>query len=188
MTFLLGHPVKYKRSVVFDHRSDFNNLKSDNYIKFHTYLTRLMHTTAVSVFYKNYLLHYVNILHRIDHDLVVHNNRVERMKSIVHMKCRNFISGLHILAGNRNPESILHADVLSNILYDISQYLLKENMYSLLYDSVMNPYYDMRIAKSFIMNNVLYMTIYLLLKHIKATIMSIYSLHSYYTPSNMSGY
>ncbi len=117
-----------------DIRSNLNNLKSDNNIKFDTYLTKLMHI-ADSVFYKNYVLYYVNILHRIDPDLVAHNNKVERMKSLLHMKCSNFISGLHILASNQIPESILHADVLSNILRGISQYLLKENIYFTLWYS-----------------------------------------------------
>lgn len=52
-------------------------------MKFATYLSKLMHTTADSVFYKNYLLYYINILHRSDHDLIVHNNQVEQMKSII---------------------------------------------------------------------------------------------------------
>ncbi len=44
----------------------------------------------------------------------------------------------------------------------------------------------MRIDKSFIINNVLYMTISLPLKHMKVPIMYIYSLHSYYMPTNMT--
>ncbi len=67
------------------------------------------------------------------------------MKSILHMKYRNFISGLHILASNQISESILHTDVLSNILLGISQYLLMENKYTLLYGFAVNPYYDKRI-------------------------------------------
>ncbi len=63
------------------------------------------------------------------------------------MKYRNFISGLHILASNKILECILHVDVLSNILRGISQYLLKENMYTLLYGSAVNPYYNMRIGR-----------------------------------------
>ncbi len=106
----------------------------------------------------------------------------------MYMKCRNIISGLHILASNRIPESFLHADVLSNILYGVLQYLLEENMNSLLYGSIMNPYYNMRMVKSFIINNVLYMTIYLPLKHMKAPIMSMYSLHFYYMRTNMTDY
>ncbi len=102
------------------------------------------------------------------------------------MKCRNFISGFHILASNKIPESILHADALSNILYGVSQYLLEKNTYSLLYGTIVNPYYDMRIYKSFIINNVLYMTISLPLKHMMAPIMSIYSFHSYFMPTNMT--
>ncbi len=80
--------------------SDLQKLKSDTDIKFDTYLTNLMYTSADGVFYKNYLPYYVNILNRIDHDLVAHNNKVERIKTTMHMKCRNFISGLHILASN----------------------------------------------------------------------------------------
>lgn len=144
-------------------RSDFNDLKSDTNMKFDNYFLKLMHTITDTVFYDNY----VNILHRIDHDLVIHNNQVERIKSIIYMKCRNFLSVLHILARNRIPESILHSDVLSNILYGSSQDLLKDNTYSLLYGSVVNPYYNMEIVNSFISNNVLYMTITLQLKQSK---------------------
>ncbi len=112
-----------------------------------------MHTTADSVFYKNYVLYYVNILHQLDHDLMTNNNKVERMKSLLLMKCRNFISGLHILASNKIPETILHADVLSNKLNGISQYLLKENTYTLLYGSAVNQYYHIEIGKSFIIKH-----------------------------------
>ncbi len=35
-----------------------------------------MHTTADSVFYKNYVLYYVNILHRLDHNLVAHSKKI----------------------------------------------------------------------------------------------------------------
>ncbi len=133
-----------------DVHADISELKSDTNNKFDTYLTQLMHTSADSIFYKNYVLYYINVLHHLDHDLVAHYNRIERIKSVLHLKCRNFIFGLHILANNRIPESILHADVFSNVLLGISQYLLKENVYSLLYGSSVNPYYNMNIVKSFI--------------------------------------
>ncbi len=81
------------------------------------------------------------------------------------MKCINFISGLHILANKQIPESILHADVFSNILREISLHLRKDNIYSLLYRNSVNAYYAMKIVKSFILNNALYMTISLPLKH-----------------------
>ncbi len=171
-----------------DLQSDLKKLKLDNDIKFQSYLTKLRHTKADSVFYKNYVLYYVNILHHLDHHLVAHNNKVERTKSLMHMECRNFISGLHILASNRIPESILHAVVLPNILHGILQHLLMENMYTLLYGSAVNAYYNMGIDNSFIINNVLYITISLSLKHRKAPIMSIYGLYYYYMPMNMLDY
>ncbi len=120
--------------------SDITNLKKETNNKIVRYLHRLMHTSTDSILYKNYILHYMNILHHLDHDLVIHNNKIERIKSNLHMKCRNFISGLHILARNRIPESILHADVFSNILHRVSQYLLKDNVYTLLYGTAVNPY------------------------------------------------
>ncbi len=118
-----------------DVHADIFELKSDTNKKFDTNLTQLMHTSADSIFYKNYVLYYVNILHHLDHDLVAHNNRIKRIKSILHLKCKTFISGLHVLTNNRILESILHANVFSNILHGISQYLFKENVYSLLYSS-----------------------------------------------------
>ncbi len=97
-----------------------------------------MHNTADTIFYKNYILHYVNILHHLDHDLGTHNNRIEHIKSTLHIKCRNFISVLHILARSRIPESILDADIFSNILHGVSQYLHKDNVYTLLYGTAVN--------------------------------------------------
>ncbi len=47
------------------------------------------------------------------------------------MKCRNLISGLHILANNPIPESILHADIFSNMLQGVSKHLLKDQVYTL---------------------------------------------------------
>ncbi len=84
-----------------DVRSNIAYLKKETNNKFDRYLHRLMHTSADSIFNKNYILHYVNILHYLDTDLVIHNNKIERIKSNLHMKCRNFISSLHILARNR---------------------------------------------------------------------------------------
>ncbi len=103
--------VEITSSNFKDVLSDSANLKKETNNKFDRYLHRLMHTSADSIFYKNYILHYVNILHHLDHNLVIHNNKIERINSNLHMKCRNLISGLHILARNHIPESILHADV-----------------------------------------------------------------------------
>ncbi len=50
-----------------DIRSDIATFKADTNRKFDRYLHKLMHTSADSIFYKNYLLHYVNILHHLDH-------------------------------------------------------------------------------------------------------------------------
>ncbi len=137
-----------------------------------------MHTSADSIFYKNNILHYINILHHLDHDLVIHNNKIERIKSNLHIKCRNFISGLHILARNCIPESIPHADVFFNILHGVSQYLLKDNVYTLLYGTAVNPYDGMDVVKRFIINDALFMAISLPLKHHRALILSLYGLFS----------
>ncbi len=53
-----------------DVRLDIAKLKSDTNNKFDRYLHRLMHTSADSIFYKNYVLHYVNILHHLDHTTI----------------------------------------------------------------------------------------------------------------------
>ncbi len=139
-----------------------------------------MHTSADSIFNKNYILHYVNILHHLDQDLVIHNSKIERIKSNLHMKWRNFISGLHILARNRIPEFILHADVFSKILHGVSQYLFKDNVYTLLYVTAVNRYYGMDVVQSFIINGTLFMTISLPLQHHRAPILSLYGLFSYH--------
>ncbi len=94
------------------------------------------------------------------------------------MKCRHFISGLHILAINHIPESILHADVFSNILHGVSQYLLQDNVYTLLYGTAVIPYYSIEVVKSFILNGALFMTISFPLKHHRAPILALYRLFS----------
>ncbi len=48
--------------------SDIATLKSDTNNKVDRYLQRPMHTSADSIIHKNYVLHYVNILHHLDHD------------------------------------------------------------------------------------------------------------------------
>ncbi len=62
-----------------DVRADISELKSDTNNKFDTYLTQVMHTSANYIFYKNYALYCVNILHHLDHDLVTHNNRIKSL-------------------------------------------------------------------------------------------------------------
>ncbi len=109
------HWLRLLQVIFKDVCTDIANLKKETNNKFHRHLHKLMHTTADTIFYKNYILHYVNILDHLDHDLVIHNNKIERIKSNLHLKCRNFISGLHILARNHIPESILHADVFFQI-------------------------------------------------------------------------
>ncbi len=49
---------------------------------------------------------------------------------------------LHVLANNKIPGSILHADTLANILLVISRELQHDNRYSLLYGSEVNEYYN----------------------------------------------
>ncbi len=110
--------------------SDIANLKKETNNKFDRYLHRLMHTSADSIFYKNYILHYMNILHHLDHDLIIHNNKLESINCNLHMKYRNFISGLPILESNCIPRYILHAHVFSSILHGVSQYLVKDNVYT----------------------------------------------------------
>ncbi len=114
-----------------DVRTDIANLKKETNNKFHRYFHKLMHTTADTIFYHYY---------HLDDDLIIHNNKIKRIKCNLHLKCRNIISGLHILARNHIPESILHADVFSNILYGVSQYFCKDNVYNLLYGTAVNPY------------------------------------------------
>ncbi len=53
-----------------DVREDISDSKSDTDNKFDTYLTQLMHSSANSIFYKNYVLCYVNILYHLNHDLL----------------------------------------------------------------------------------------------------------------------
>ncbi len=168
-----------------DVHTDITNLKTETNNRFDRYLHNLMHNTADTIFYNNYILHYVNILHHLYHDLVTHN-KIERIKSTLHIKCRNFISGLHILARNCIPESILHADVFSNILHGVSQYLRKDNVYTLLYGTAVNPYYGMEVVKSFILNGALFITISLPLKHHRAPILALYGLFSYHLPTDIS--
>ncbi len=119
-----------------DAHADLSQLKSDTDSKFDAYLINVMHTTADAIFNKNYVLYYVNILHCLDHDLIAHNNRIERIKSVFHIKCRNFISGLHILASNKIPESILYADIFyQHIAWHITVFTQGKGVFSIVWFS-----------------------------------------------------
>ncbi len=113
------------------------------------------------------------------------NNKIERAKTNLYIKCRSLVSGLHVLADNRIPESILHVDTLANILLAVRNKLQHDNRYSLLYGSEVNAYYHIPLVRSFIINDVLFMTVMLSLRCSDAPILSIYSLESHYLPTNM---
>ncbi len=54
------------------------------------------------------------------------------------------------------------------------------------YYMVVNTYYHMPLVRSFIVNDVLFMTVMLPLRHSNAPVLSIYSLESHYLPTNRS--
>ncbi len=93
------------------------------------------------------------------------NNKIERAKTNLYIQCRSLVSGLHVLANNKIPESILHADILANILLAIAKQLQHDNRYNLLYGSEVNAYYHMPLVRSFIINDVAFMTVMLPLRH-----------------------
>ncbi len=64
---------------------DIANLKTETNNKFDRYFHKLMHTMADTIFYKNYILHYVNILLHLDNDLVIHNTKIKHIKGALHM-------------------------------------------------------------------------------------------------------
>ncbi len=128
----------------------------------------------------------MSILHHLDHDLVIHNNKIERINSNLHLKCRNIYFWSSHPSQKSHSWIYLHADVFSHILHGVSQYLHKDNVYTLLYGTAVNPYYSMDAVKSFIIYGVLFMTISLPLKHHRAPILSLYGLFSYHLPTNMS--
>ncbi len=76
--------------------------------------------------------------------------------------------------------------MFSNILHIIVQQLKVNEPYVLLYGNNVNPYYHIKFVKTFIINNVLYLNIMLLLQHVKGPIMKFYKLKSDYLPTNMS--
>ncbi len=153
---------------------------------FQSYTNSLLATNVDTIFNRNYLLYYVNTVDKVNTNLSFYRNELQTAKSILYTKCRTFISGLHILAENKIPESILHANVFANILHIITEQLKVRNQYTLLYGSSVNPYYNMKIVKSFIINNVLYLNIMLPLQHNKAPTTKLYKLQSHYLPTNMS--
>ncbi len=164
----------------------FEGLRNITFEYFQSYTSSLLATNGDAIFNKNYLLYYVNTVDKVNTDLSFYRNELQTAKSILYTKCRTFISGLHILAENKIPESILHANVFANILNIITEQLKVCNQCTLLFGSSVYPYYHMKIIKSFIINNVLYLNIILLLQHTIAPIIKLYKLQSYYLPANMS--
>ena len=169
-----------------DLHAKFADLKSITMQNFRHYTESLINTNSDVLFYRNYLLYYIDTLGKVNSDLALYTSRLDTAKSILYTKCRTFISGLHTLAENKIPESILHADVFNNILKSVGRILHHDTDYELLYGDTVNPYYHMQIVKSFIINNALYMNIMLPLKHFKIPIMNLYNLKSHYLPTNMS--
>ncbi len=91
-----------------------------------------------------YFQSYTSSLHatngdKVNTNLSFYRNELQTAKSILYTKCRTFISGLHILAENKIPESILHEKVFANILHIITEQLKVCNQYTLLYDSSVIP-------------------------------------------------
>ncbi len=144
-----------------DIKEDFHNLQRSTSRKFGKYLTSVLHSYADTVFYRNYLFFYTNVIHKLDHDLNLINNKIEWAKTNLYIKFRSLVSVLHVLENNRIPESILHADTLANILLAITKELQHDNRYSLLYGSDVNAYYHMPLVRSFIVDDVLFMTVIL---------------------------
>ncbi len=123
-------------------KEDFHNLQESTSRKFDQYLTSVLHSYADTLFYRNYLFFYTNVIHKLHHDLNLINNKIERAKTNLYMKCRSLVSGLHILADSRIPESILHADTHANTLLSTTNELQHDNRYSLLYGNEVNAYYN----------------------------------------------
>jgi hypothetical protein len=164
-------------------RGDFTILRSYVQNKFASYGNTMLQIHSQSIYHKHFGIYFTNILQKVNHDLNHYNSKLHTSKSLLYTKARSFVSGLHILAENKLPESILHANVFSNILHGITHELTKESDYTLLYGSEVNPYYHMPIAKSFIIDHVLYISI---MRHRSTPIMRLYSDVSHYLPTNMS--
>ena len=167
-------------------QSDYIKLRHFLHKKFAVYNINLLKMRSESVNYFEYNLHYTNILHKISHDLNHFRSKIQFSKNIIYQKARSFISGLHILAESKIPETILHATTFSHILHSIKNELNNNTNYQLLYGTEVNPYYHMPIAKSFIINNVLYINIILPLQIRSTFMMNLYLLESHYIPVNMS--
>jgi hypothetical protein len=167
-------------------RGDFRILLSYFQNKFASYGNNMLQIHSQSMYYKRFGIYFTNILQKVNHDLNHYNSKFQTSKSLLYTKARSFVSGLHILAENKLPETILHANVFSKILLGISQELINESDYTLLYGSEVNPYYHMPIAKSFIIDNVLYISIMLPLRHKSTPIMRLHLIVSHFMPTNMS--
>ncbi len=136
---------------------------------------------------RHFLYHYVNYMDKLDFELDGFKNALQTTTTILYMQARTFVSGLHVLSEHRLPESIIHADTLTYILTSVDNSLAKNAMYSLLYGKSVYPYYSLPIASSFIVDNVLYMTLTLPLKRRNTKLMSLFKLNSHFLPVNMSG-
>jgi hypothetical protein len=203
MTYILNRQKDFKQGILTNHknllsladitalnfkklRGDFTTLRAFVQNKFATYGNNMLHIHSKSMYYNQFGIYFSNILQKVNHDLNHYNSKLQMSKSLLYTKTRSFVSGLHILAENKLPESILHANVFSNILHNINEELKNKSDYTLLYGSEVNPYYHMPIAKSFIIDNVLYINIMLPLRHKSTPIMKLYLIESHYLPTNMS--
>ena len=166
---------------------EFNLLHNYLNINFGNYSNAMLHMHSDNVFYRHFALYYLDVMGIVQQDLITYHSKLAFSKSYLITKIRTFVSGLHILANNIIPKSILHSKTFSNILRSIQNKLNHSyREYSLLYGYSVQPYYHMPIAKSFVLHDILHMTILPPHKHSDAPIMTLYLLLSFPLPANMS--
>ena len=163
--------------------AELRNLTDRNY---RSLRGSIMNAWRDTTFFRDFILHYINTFDQVNSEFIQYADKLDMAKSILYTKCRSFISGLHVLADNKVPEAILHGNTFGHMLQTISDDLHKTTYYSLLHGTIVNPYFHMKIARSFIINNALYMNIMLPLMDMRLPLMRLYGLQSHYMPTNMS--
>ena len=137
-------------------------------------------------FLRRYQTYYLSTVMKFSHDMAVYRSKHESARVLLHAKAKEFIQGLHTLALNRLPETIVSPSQLKNILTHIEFALKSDQMYDLLYGTDVSIYYHIDIVRSFILNNVLYITVIIPLIRLSTPVMTLYRVETFYMPTNMA--
>jgi hypothetical protein len=99
---------------------------------------------------------------------------------------RSYQDALFTLQREYIPRELISPSQLSEILLNTREKLAEKGDYSLLFGQQLHPYYHMKMTNGFFLDNILYITLSLPLKHTNFEVFDFYKVSTFYVPSNLT--